>query len=51
MVKHFDFRLVKTNQCKTKIQKTPRMIAQTSLLKRLKKIFRKFVLQPIDRVI
>ncbi|KJV53198.1 Uncharacterised protein [Orientia tsutsugamushi str. Gilliam] len=37
MVKHFDFRLVKTNQCKTKIQKTPRMIAQTSLLKKTKK--------------
>ncbi|QES96255.1 hypothetical protein [Orientia tsutsugamushi] len=33
----FDFSLVKTKQCKIKIQKTPRIRARTSLLKRLKK--------------
>ncbi|KJV69944.1 RNA-directed DNA polymerase domain protein [Orientia tsutsugamushi str. UT76] len=38
----FDFMLVKTKQCKTEIQKMPRMRARTYLLKRLKEIFRKF---------
>ncbi|WP_146695843.1 group II intron maturase-specific domain-containing protein [Orientia tsutsugamushi] len=47
----FDFRLVQTKQCKIEIQKKPKMRARTSLLKRLKEIFRKFISQPVDRVI
>lgn len=47
----FDFRRVKTMQGKIGIQKTPRMRARTALLEKLKEIFRKFISQPVDRVI
>jgi len=47
----FDFRQKKTKQGKIGIQKTPRMKARTSLLRKLKEVFHSHVSRPIDRVI
>ena len=47
----FDFRRVKTKQGKIGVQKTPRMKARTSLLRKVKEVFRRHVSQPVDRVI
>lgn len=47
----FDFRRVRTKQGKVGIQKTPRMKARTTLLRKLKEIFRKYLSQPLERVI
>jgi RNA-directed DNA polymerase len=47
----FDFRRVKTKQGKIGIQKTPRMKARTSLLRKLKEIFGSHISQPVDRLI
>lgn len=46
----FDFRMVKIKQGKIGIWKTPKMKARTTLLRKLKKIFRRHISQPIDRV-
>lgn len=47
----FDFRRVKTKQGKIGIQKTPRMKARTTILRKLKEIFRRHISQPVERVI
>ena len=47
----FDFRRGKTKQGKWGVQKTPKMMARTNLLRKMKEIFRKHQSQPIDRVI
>jgi RNA-directed DNA polymerase len=47
----FDFRRVKTKQGKIGIQKTPRMKARTTILRKLKEILRRHISQPVDRVI
>lgn len=47
----FDFRRNKTKQGKIGIQKTPRIKARTSLLRKLKEIICNHISQPIDRVI
>lgn len=47
----FDFRRVKTLRGQWGVHITPRMKARTSLLQKLKAIFRRFVSQPVDRVI
>ncbi|MBA3733550.1 group II intron reverse transcriptase/maturase [Patescibacteria group bacterium] len=47
----FDFRRLRTKQGKWGVQKTPRMKARTTLLRKLKEIFRSYQSQPIDRVI
>jgi RNA-directed DNA polymerase len=47
----FDFRQVKTKQGKIGIQKTPRMKARTTILRKLKEILRRHISQPVDRVI
>jgi RNA-directed DNA polymerase len=47
----FDFRRAKTRSGKWGVQVTPRMKARTKLLQDLKDIFRRFVSQPVDRVI
>jgi RNA-directed DNA polymerase len=39
----FDFRRVKTKQGKIGVQKTPRMKARTSLLRKVKEVFRRHV--------
>ena len=47
----FDFRRGKTRSGKWGVQVTPRMTARTKLLQDLKDIFRRFVSQPVGRVI
>ena len=47
----FDFRRGKTKQGKWGVQKTPKMVARTNLLRKMKEIFRRHQSQPIDRVI
>lgn len=47
----FDFRRTKTRQGKILIKKTPRMKARVALLRKLKEIFKRYVSQPVDRVI
>ena len=47
----FDFRRGKTKQGKWGIQKTPKMLSRTNLLRKMKEIFRRHLSQPIDRVI
>ena len=47
----FDIRRGKTRRDKWGVHITPTMKARTSLLRRLKKIFRHFQSQPVDRVI
>jgi RNA-directed DNA polymerase len=47
----FDFRRMKAKSGKWTVSMTPRMKARTELLRNLKDIFRRFVSQPIDRVI
>lgn len=47
----FDFRRGKTKQGKWGIQKTPKMMARTNLLRKMKEVFRSHQSQPIDRVI
>jgi len=47
----FDFKQCKTKQGKIGVWKIPRMKARTALLRKVKEIFRRFVSQPVDRVI
>lgn len=47
----FDFRRVKTRRGVWGVQYAPRMKARTSLLQRLKGVFRRFQSQPVDRVV
>lgn len=47
----FDFRRIKTRRGKWGVQLTPRIQARTTLLRKLKELFRRFDSQPIDRVI
>ncbi len=47
----FDFRRMKTRRGKWGVWKTPRMKARTALLRKFKVIFRRYVSQPVDRVI
>jgi RNA-directed DNA polymerase len=47
----FDFRRVKTLQGKLGVRITPRMKARTTLLRKLKEVFRRHNSQPVDRVI
>jgi RNA-directed DNA polymerase len=47
----FDFRRMKAKSGKWTVWTTPRMKARTKLLRNLKDIFRRFVSQPVDRVI
>ncbi len=47
----FDFRRVKTLKGQWGVRITPRMKARTALLQKLKEIFRRFVSQPVERVI
>jgi RNA-directed DNA polymerase len=47
----FDFRRIKTRRGKWGVRVTPRMKARTSLLRKLKEVFRRFNSQPVDRVI
>jgi RNA-directed DNA polymerase len=47
----FDFRRVKTRRGVWGVRYAPRMKARTSLLQRLKEVFRRFRSQPIERVI
>ena len=47
----FDVRRSRTLKGKWGVRITPRMKARTKLLRNLKDIFRRFVSQPIDRVI
>ena len=47
----FDFRRMKAKSGKLTVWTTPRMKARTKLLRNLKDIFRRFVSQPVDRVI
>ena len=47
----FDFRRMKAKSGKWTVRVTPRMKARTKLLRNLKDIFRRFVSQPVDRVI
>jgi RNA-directed DNA polymerase len=47
----FDFRRIRTRRGKWGVRVTPRMKARTSLLRKLKEVFRRFNSQPVDRVI
>ncbi|MCX5847583.1 MAG: group II intron reverse transcriptase/maturase [Deltaproteobacteria bacterium] len=47
----FDFRRMKTRQGKWGVRITPRMKARTTLLRKLKEVFRRHNSQPVDRVI
>jgi RNA-directed DNA polymerase len=47
----FDFRRMKAKSGKWTVSMTPRMKARTKLLRNLKDIFRRFISQPVDRVI
>ena len=47
----FDFRRTKTRRGKWGVRVTPRMKARTSLLRKLKNVFRRHNSQPVDRVI
>lgn len=47
----FDFRRIKTRRGKWGVHITPRMKARTSLLQKLKEVFRRYNSQPVDRVI
>jgi RNA-directed DNA polymerase len=47
----FDFRRVKTRRGVWGVRFTPRMKARTSLLRKLKDVFRRYQSQPVDRVI
>jgi len=47
----FDFRRMKAKSGKWTVWTTPRVKARTKLLRNLKDIFRRFVSQPVDRVI
>lgn len=47
----FDFRRVRSWRGVWRPQYTPKLKARTTLLRKLKEIFRRFVSQPIDRVI
>lgn len=47
----FDFRRVKTRLGKIGVQRVPRMKARTTLLRKIKEIFRRHISQPIGRII
>ena len=47
----FDFRRVKTRRGVWGVRFTPRMKARTSLLRKLKDVFRRYQSQPVDRVV
>jgi RNA-directed DNA polymerase len=47
----FDFRRVRTHSDKWRAHYAPQMKKRTALLRRLKDIFRRYISQPIDRVI
>jgi len=47
----FDFRRVRTHSGKWRAHYAPQMKKRTALLRRLKDIFRRYISQPIDRVI
>jgi RNA-directed DNA polymerase len=47
----FDFRRVRSRRGVWRPQYTPKLKARTALLRKLKEIFRRFVSQPVDRVI
>jgi len=47
----FDFRRVRSWRGVWRPQYTPKLKARTTLLKKLKEIFRRFISQPVDRVI
>jgi len=47
----FDFRRVRSRRGVWRPQFTPKMKARTTLLRKLKEIFRRFLSQPVDRVI
>jgi len=47
----FDFRRAKTVSGKIGIRRTPRMKARTALLRKIKEIFRRYISQPVNRVI
>ena len=47
----FDFRRIKTRRGKWGVRITPRMKARTTLLRKLKDMFRRHISQPVDRVI
>ena len=47
----FDFRRIKTRRGAWGVRVTPRVKARTSLLQKLKEVFRRFLSQPVDRVV
>ena len=47
----FDFRRIKTRRGKWGVRITPRMKTRTTLLRKLKDMFRRHISQPVDRVI
>ena len=47
----FDFRRVRSRRGVWRPQYTPKLKARTALLRKLKEIFRRFISQPVDRVI
>jgi RNA-directed DNA polymerase len=47
----FDFRRVRTLRGRPGVRLTPRLKARTTLLRKLKEVFRRFESQPVDRVI
>jgi RNA-directed DNA polymerase len=47
----FDFRRVRSRRGVWRPQYTPKLKARTTLLRKLKEIFRRFISQPVDRVI
>ena len=47
----FDFRRIKTRRGAWGVRFTPRVKARTSLLQKLKDVFRRFQSQPVDRVV
>jgi len=47
----FDFRRIKTRRGVWGVRFTPRMKARTSLLRKLKDVFRRYQSQPVDRVV
>ena len=47
----FDFRRTRTRRGKWGVRVTPRMKARTALLRKLKDVFRRYISQPVDRVI
>ena len=47
----FDFRRIKTHRCAWGVRVTPRMKSRTTLLRKLKDVFRRDQSQPVDRVV